>query len=68
MEREAIVREAFRPKEVAQMHGFGLSTIYREIGLGNLKTRRLGRAVVILRSDLDAWLDSLDNGEGASGA
>jgi len=36
----------------------GRSTIYENINSGALKARKAGRRTLILRADLQAWLDS----------
>ena len=43
------------------IEGYGLcrSTIYKAIGSGTLRARKLGRRTVILDADLRAWLDGL---------
>jgi excisionase family DNA binding protein len=44
--------------EAARAAGVGRSTIYENINSGQLKARKAGRRTLILRADLQAWLDS----------
>ena len=44
--------------EAARLAGVGRSTIYQSINTGDLKARKAGRRTLILRDDLQAWLDS----------
>jgi excisionase family DNA binding protein len=37
----------------------GRTKFYEEVNAGRIKTRRLGRRVLILADDLKAWLESL---------
>jgi excisionase family DNA binding protein len=50
---------AHRVKEVAQLARVGRTLIYDEIKNGKLVARKVGRRTVILRSDLEAWLNTL---------
>jgi excisionase family DNA binding protein len=50
---------AHRVKEVAQLARVGRTLIYDEIKHGRLVARKVGRRTVILRSDLEAWLNTL---------
>jgi excisionase family DNA binding protein len=44
--------------DAARAAGVGRSTIYENINSGALKARKAGRRTLILRADLQAWLDS----------
>lgn len=44
----------------AEATGYSLSTIKRAISAGDLTPRYANRRPVILRSDLEGWLHSLD--------
>ena len=44
--------------EAARAASVGRSTIYENINSGALKARKAGRRTLILRADLQAWLDS----------
>lgn len=54
-------RQVLRPKEVIKEYGLSRTTIWRKEREGSFPKRvRLGsRAVGYLRSDLEAWLQSL---------
>jgi excisionase family DNA binding protein len=45
--------------EAGAVAGVGLNTIYRAINSGELVARKLGARTLILRSDLEAWLQKL---------
>jgi len=49
---------AFSIIDAARAAGVGRSTIYENINSGALKARKAGRRTLILRADLQAWLDS----------
>jgi excisionase family DNA binding protein len=44
--------------EAARLAGVGRSTIYQSISAGDLAARKAGRRTLILRDDLEAWLNS----------
>ena len=44
--------------DAARAAGVGRSTVYENINAGALKARKAGRRTLILRADLQAWLDS----------
>ncbi|MGJ8558940.1 MAG: helix-turn-helix domain-containing protein [Litorimonas sp.] len=46
-------------KEAGQILSLGRSSIYRLIGRGDLKPRKIGKRTVILVSDLEAFVSSL---------
>ena len=46
-------------EDAVALSGFGLSTIYRATLDGRLIARKEGARTVILRADLDAWLQNL---------
>lgn len=49
----------YSKKEFCKLSGFGLTTVCRLIKEGEIPTRRLGRRVIILRDEGEAWLRSL---------
>jgi excisionase family DNA binding protein len=53
-------RGAFNYVQAASYSGVKVCAIEEVVRDGRLKGRRLGRAVIILKSDLDAFLASLD--------
>lgn len=59
-------RQVLRPKEVIKEYGLSRTTIWRKEQDGTFpKKVRLGaRAVGWLKSDLDAWLQSLKDQDG----
>ena len=48
--------------EAAEICGVGKSTIYRLIDRGEIKRRKLGNRALILLSDLNTYLNSLEDG------
>lgn len=52
-------RLAYRPQEAADVMGVSKSTIERAMERGELRGRRIGRAVVILATDLEQWATEL---------
>ena len=44
--------------DAVRVSGVGRSSIYEDIKSGALKARKKGRRTLILRADLQAWLDS----------
>ncbi len=44
--------------DAARLAGVGRSTIYQSIKEGGLKARKAGRRTLILKDDLQAWLNS----------
>lgn len=45
--------------DAARQSGVGRTLIYRAIGEGELKARKIGRRTVIRVADLAAWIDRL---------
>jgi hypothetical protein len=52
-------REAFRPETVAEIADVPLRRVFYAIADGSLRARKAGRATLILRDDLRAWLRGL---------
>ena len=50
---------AYTVKEALEAIGIGHSKLYEEIAAGRLKARKLGARTLILKTDLQAWLDAL---------
>jgi excisionase family DNA binding protein len=46
-------------EEVRQATGIGRTKIYEAINSGKLPARKFGKRTVVLKDDLDAFLDSL---------
>jgi len=44
---------------LSEATGFGRSTIYEQIALGNLRARKLGARTIVMAEDAKAWLSSL---------
>ena len=54
--RAPVRREAYRPAEVAEAFGLSEAYIRREVASGQLKGHKVGRAWLILRVDVEAWI------------
>jgi predicted DNA-binding transcriptional regulator AlpA len=56
-------------RETCDVGGFGRSRFYEVVATGQLVARKFGRRTIVLREDLDRFLDSLPatNGEAAVG-
>lgn len=52
-------RLAYRPQEAAEAMGVSKKTIEAVMERGELRGRRIGRCVVILAKDLEAWAEGL---------
>ena len=52
-------RLAISVMDAARLTGVGRSTIQQNINTGQLKARKAGRRTLILRDDLQAWLDAM---------
>lgn len=50
---------AYRIEEAADATGLGRTTLYRRIKAGRLTARKDGKLTLILREDLQAYLDGL---------
>lgn len=50
---------AYTIKRACEVADVGRTKLYEEIAAGRIKTRKLGRRVLILSDDLRAWLESL---------
>ncbi|WP_299809723.1 helix-turn-helix domain-containing protein [uncultured Roseibium sp.] len=55
---------AFQIVEAAKIVGVSRSKLYDEIQQGRLKTRKVGQRTLILKRDLQAWLNDLPSGRG----
>lgn len=53
-----VIREGFSPSEVANRFGLSVATVYSQVRQGKLKSSRIGDRIVILQTDLDAWLQA----------
>jgi len=52
-------QEAFRPETAALLADVSLRRIFYEIASGALRAKKAGKATLILRDDLRAWLNAL---------
>jgi hypothetical protein len=52
-------RLAYSIDDAATAVGYSADTIRREVDKGNLSVRYANRKPIILRSELEAWLESL---------
>jgi len=50
---------AYSIDDFARAYGHGRSTIYREIGAGNLRAVKSGGRTMILARDAEAWANAL---------
>ena len=57
--RQTTESGAFTVNEFLQWARIGRTAAYQQIQQGHLKTRKLGRKTLILRSDAEAWLNAL---------
>jgi len=66
MQNPAVEKLGLTIAEAAFASGIGRSRLYEAIGSGQLTARKFGARTVILRSDLNQFLDALPaaNGEG----
>jgi excisionase family DNA binding protein len=58
-ERERFHQRAMSIDEFSKRYGPGKTTIYEEIKLGRLRTRKCGRRTFITEDDAEEWLRSL---------
>jgi excisionase family DNA binding protein len=56
-------RIAYSVKEVAEMISLSVAMVRKEIRAGNIKTRKAGARVLILKADLDRYLKGDDSDE-----
>jgi excisionase family DNA binding protein len=61
--REVPQREAFSIHETSIITGIGTTKLYEAIGNKTLKSRKLGKKRLILRSDLEKFLQALPAAE-----
>jgi excisionase family DNA binding protein len=52
-------REGLSVSEACRVSGIGRTKIYEAISDGSLKARKLGKRTLVLRGDLQAFLDNL---------
>lgn len=50
---------AYTVKEALEAIGIGQTKLYKEIAAGRLKARKLGHRTLILKADLEAFLNAL---------
>lgn len=51
--------KAFTIDGLCRAFGIGRTKVYREIGRGALKVRKLGSRTLVLREDAEAWIAGL---------
>lgn len=49
---------AYSRREVAELTSLSFETVRRAINRGDLPAKKVGRRVLVLAKDLDAWLDA----------
>ena len=52
-------RLAYGVDDVVRVSGVGRSTVYQQIKPGRLVARKIGKRTVVLKADLNAWLNNL---------
>jgi len=62
--KEQELRISFSVDESAKMCGLCSKTIWEKIHTGELRAARVGSRVLIIKSDLEAWLNSLADTSG----
>jgi len=63
--KEQELRISFSVDESANMCGLCSKTIWEKIHSGELRAARVGSRVLIIKSDLEAWLSSLADNSGS---
>lgn len=53
------VKLALSPEQAAEAAGIGRTQLFQLIRSGELKARKCGRRTIILRNELNEWLQSL---------
>jgi excisionase family DNA binding protein len=53
------IKEALAVKEFCARYGICRETFYGEIRRGRLRALKLGKKTIVLKSDADAWRNSL---------
>ena len=54
--RAPVRREAYRPTEVAEAFGLSEAYVRRQLAAGHLRGHKVGRAWLVLRADVEAWI------------
>ena len=52
-------REGLSVSQACEIAGIGRTTLYEALASGELAARKIGRRLIILRSDLSAWMAAL---------
>jgi predicted DNA-binding transcriptional regulator AlpA len=52
-------KDAFAVAEFCARHGICRATFYGEVKRGRLRALKLGKKTIVLKSDADAWRNSL---------
>ena len=55
---DTLTRIGYSIPEVAKIVGIGRTTLYKEIGAGNLVVFKIGRRTLVRKADLRAWIES----------
>lgn len=58
---EVIMYLSFSIEEAAKVVGIGRTKIYEAINQGSLKAKKFGKRTVILKNDLEIFLDNLED-------
>ena len=49
-------KRAFSLKEITRAYGLSLNSVRKEIESGKLPIRRVGKRILVLKEDLERWL------------
>ena len=60
-------RASFSLSDVAVMTGLSLSTIYRQVKSGQLKTVKIGARTIVNAADFETWLSGGRTGDATRG-
>jgi len=59
-QQAAVIKEAFSIPEAAKSAGVSRDTLYREINSGRLRSAKIGKRRIILRTSLLGWLEQCE--------
>lgn len=54
---------AYTIKQFCEEFGIGRSLAYAEIAAGRLRSRKVGKRTLVMRSDVERWAESLPEGK-----
>ena len=62
MQTDGFDIQAFTIMAFCRVYGIGRTKAYEEISTGRLRTKKVGRRTLILKSDVEAWVAALPSG------